>query len=101
MSASMNRDKVSLLDKIQEAIGIAKNKYALQQFRFTGDASTTEFVMDSGWKPVMVFGTAGDIKLEGSADDYTVSGGGLFYTITFAVAPSAADFTVVAERVLK
>lgn len=64
-----------------------------QQFRFTGDASTVAFSLPLGWTPFAVYSTSGAILLEGAADDYTY----VDNTITFAVAPSAADFTVIGE----
>ena len=64
-----------------------------KQFRFTGDASETAFDLPNGWTAFAVYNTSGAILLEGLSDDYTVSDN----TMTFAVAPSAADFTVVGE----
>ena len=77
------REELSRLDKPLTPV--------YQQFRFTGNASTTAFDLPSGWSAFAVFNTSGAILLEGSADDYTVAD----ETITFAVAPSAADFTVI------
>ena len=93
--STMNRDKINILSKLKEAS--YKPKYRQQQFRFTGDASETSFTLTAGWKPIMVFSTAGALVLEGAADDYTVSVAHETYTVTFAVAPSAADFVIVGE----
>ena len=74
-----------------------KSSYELYQFKFTGNTSDVAFTMERGWKPVVVTGTAGDIKIEGSSDDYTTSQHLGIYTVTFAVAPSAADFLIFGE----
>ena len=90
-----NRDKVDLLNKIEEAAH--KSVYAQQQFWLTGDAAIVAFEVTKGWKPLTVFSTAGALLREGAADDYTVTEHHGTYTVTFAAAPSAADFCIVGE----
>jgi len=84
---------------VREELGklVRPSKHRVQQFIFTGNASDVAFTLGRGWKPKFVFGTAGDIKTEGSAEDFTVSLHLGIYTVTFAVAPSAADFLIFAE----
>ena len=64
------------------------------QFRFTGDASETDFALPSGYSVWAVYGTGGTLKLEGSADDYEIEDNGINKTVSFAVAPSASDFVI-------
>jgi hypothetical protein len=72
-------------------------KYNQQQFWFTGDASTTDFTLPSGWQPLHVF-NAGLLQKEGTSDEYTVSSAGVIYTIAFSVAPASGnDIGVIAE----
>ena len=95
----VTRDKINILDKLLEAIGIAKaSSISLEQFRFTGDTTEVDFLLPAGWKPKMVFGTAGDLKLEGATDDYTYSSQHDIYTVTFSAAPAASDFVILGER---
>jgi len=65
-----------------------------QQFRFTGDASETDFDLPAGWDVWAVYGTDGALQLEGAADDYTVEDNGGNKTIVFGAAPAALDFVI-------
>jgi len=91
MTVRINKPALNLREKLTELDKPQAVKY--QQFRFTGDASETEFSLPTGWTAFAVYSTSGGIMFEGDADDYTV----LNETITFAVAPSAADFAVIGE----
>jgi len=63
-----------------------------QQFRFTGDASETDFDLPAGWGVWAVYSTAGALML--STDDYTVENNGSNKTVVFAAAPAALDFII-------
>ena len=83
----------NIKEAILEAIGkgidaAAKNKQ--QQFWFSGDASTTDFEMQAGWKPLHVF-NAGSLQKEGSGDEYEVTFDGHLYTVSFNVAPGSGN----------
>ena len=96
MGINATKPELSLRSELTRAM--ADVRHEVEQFRFTGDASEVAFALPLGWKPMAVFGTAGDIQLEGSGDDYTVAESFGVYTVTFAVAPSAADFTILGEK---
>lgn len=89
MTVKVTKPAVNLREKLAELDKPLAPRY--QQFRFTGDASTTEFSLANGWTAFAVYDTSGALMLEGSSDDYTVSN----ETVTFAVAPSAADFVII------
>ena len=91
MTVKVTKPAVNLREELADLRKPTAPSY--HQFRFTGDASETEFSLPTGWTAFAVYSTSGAILLEGSSDDYTVSDN----VITFAVAPSAADFTVVGE----
>ena len=96
MTTQLKRPAIDIYEELTKAR--VNDKHEAAQFMFTGNASLTAFALPNGWKPLMVFGTAGDIQLEGSGDDYTVAESFGVYTVTFAVAPSAADFTIIGEK---
>ena len=91
MTVRVEKPSINVREKLAELDKPTAPSY--HQFRFTGDASETEFSLPTGWTAFAVYSTSGAILLEGSSDDYTVSDN----VITFAVAPSAADFTVIGE----
>ena len=89
MTVNISKPAINLREKLSELDRASAPSY--QQFRFTGDASATEFSLPIGWTVFAVYDTSGALMLEGSSDDYTVSD----ETVTFAVAPSAADFVII------
>ena len=94
----INATKPELNLRAEFTKAMADVRHEVEEFRFTGNAALVAFAMPLGWKPLMVFGTAGDIKLEGSGDDYTIAESFGVWTVTFAVAPSAADFSIMGEK---
>jgi len=68
----------------------------MQMFYFTGVTDQTDFVMPSGWKPIMVF-DAGLLQKEGVSDEYTLVLDVSTCTVAFAVAPAnGSDIAVQA-----
>lgn len=61
---------------------------------FAGDGSQTDFTCTKGYKPFLVF-SGGSLMREGSSEDYEVTFDGFAYTVSFAVAPSTVDVTIV------
>lgn len=88
---TFEKPEVSLREELAK---IPTRSFIPQQFRFTGDASETDFDLPSGYDVWAVYGTDGTLKLEGSGDDYEVEDNGNNKTVSFAAAPSAADFVV-------
>ena len=73
-------------------------RYVQEVFWFSGDASETDFALERGWKPKLVY-DAGALQKEGSGDDYTVSYDGFIYTVVFGTAPgSGNDVGIISER---
>jgi len=87
MTVLISKPAVNLREELAKAQ--ARANYVEQQYWFTGDAATTDFALQYGWKPLHVF-NAGAIQKEGSGDDYEVVYDGFTYTVSFAVAPANA-----------
>lgn len=96
MTVSVNKPEVDIRGELNALR--AKLKYEQQQFWFSGDGATTDFVMSRGWKPLHVF-NAGLLQKEGSGDEYTVVYDGFLYTVSFNVAPTNGnDIGVIGVR---
>ncbi len=67
-----------------------------ETFWTSGDGSTTDFVVEEGWKPTNVY-VDGLLYRPGDAEDYTVSFDGCIYTVVLAVAPAAVSIAIQAE----
>ena len=85
MTVKVTKDALNLREKLSELD--KPILYKQEQFWFTGDASTTDFTVAKGWKPLHVF-DGGALQKEGSGDDYTVSVTGSAHTVAFSVAPA-------------
>ena len=83
---------------LREKLADLANQPAPRRVTFwtSGDTTTTDFPLETGWKPADVF-VNGAIMRPGSGEDYTVSFDGVTYTVVFAVAPAAVDIAIQAE----
>ena len=96
MTVKVTKDALNLREKLSELD--KPILYKQEQFWFTGDASTTDFTVAKGWKPLHVF-NAGALQKEGSGDEYTVVYDGFIYTVSFNVAPTNGnDIGVIGVR---
>jgi hypothetical protein len=93
MTVIVSKPAVNLREELAKLK--SRTSYVEQQFWYTGDAATTDFALQNGWKPLHVF-NAGAIQKEGASDDYEVVYDGFTYTVSFAVAPAnAADVCII------
>lgn len=92
MTVGVSKEPVNL----REQLGQQKKPLQVVTFPFTGNGTTTAFVLPLGWKPVAVY-AAGLRKRAGTGNDYTLSSDGFVWTVTFAVAPAAVFIDIDAE----
>lgn len=96
MAVTITKPAVNLREELS-ALKAKVNLSAQEVFWFDGDSSTTDFALQRGWKPKFVY-VNGALFREGDLEDYTVVYDGFIYTVSFAVAPSAVDVGIIAER---
>lgn len=89
MSTQSTIDQFNVRELAAQIRGLLRrgSRYQQEQFWFSGDASTTDFEVQTGWKPLHVF-DAGSLQKEGSGDEYEVAFDGHNYTVGFNVAPA-------------
>ena len=85
------REELSAL-RAKVAAGVAQ-----EAFWFSGTGAQTDFALPRGWKPKFAY-VGGALKRPGTGEDYTVAYDGFIYSLTFTVAPAAADVGVICMR---
>ncbi len=100
MTVNISKPAMNLRALLARIIGLEQriDAHPFINEKFAGDASTTAFASEKGFKALMVF-DAGLLQREGSSEDYTLSTDGYIWTVTFAVAPAVGDVTFLSARV--
>ncbi len=92
MTVDITKPALNLRKELDEAKAAKLSQFA-PQVTFTANGTETNFTLGLGLRPYMVF-SAGLLRVEGAAEEYTVTYDGFRHTVKFAVAP--ADGTIVA-----
>ncbi len=94
MAVSISKPALNLRELLAKLVRV---KFIEEQtFFFSGDAVATDFALEKGWKPSLVF-VNGALMRPGSGEDYMIEFDGFVYIVSFAVAPAAVDIGIQAK----